>query len=380
MTLSNRSQIKSFIAMDMLRAANEMADAGEDVIHLEVGQPGTAAPKTALAAAHKALDTDALGYTVGLGADALRERIALHYGETYGIDLSPSRVVITAGASGGFIMAFLALFDAGDTVALGSPGYPAYRNILDSLGLKRHEVPTDAESRFQPTPDHLKEIEDLKGLLIASPANPTGTMLRDSELADLIDYCLGHGVSVISDEIYHGITYGEAAHSALEYSDDVIVVNSFSKYFSMTGWRVGWLVVPEAYERAFERLSQNLFICPSALSQNAALAAFDARDELDANVARYSENRSVLLRELKRAGISNIAPPDGAFYLYADVRHLTNDTMAFCQQILNDTGVALAPGADFDPVNGHQFLRISFCGTQEETLEAAKRLKTYFSK
>ena len=366
--------------MDMLRAANERAAAGESVIHLEVGQPGTPAPKAALNAAHQALDQDALGYTVGLGNDALRERIALHYGETYGIDLSPSRVVVTAGASGGFIMAFLALFDAGDTVALGSPGYPAYRNILDALGLRRIEIETDASSRFQPNPGHLDQVDNLDGLLVASPANPTGTMLRHDELEALIQYCAARRLPVISDEIYHGITYGEPAHTALEYSDDVVVVNSFSKYFSMTGWRIGWLVVPEGYDRAFECLSQNLFICPSALSQVAALAAFDARDELDSNVARYAENRSTLLRELKRAGISNIAPPDGAFYLYADVRHLTKDTLDFCQGILRETGVALAPGADFDPIGGHNFVRISFCGAHEDTVEAARRLKEFFSR
>ena len=365
--------------MDMLRSANELADAGENIIHLEVGQPGTPAPETALAAARNAIDNDALGYTVGLGSDALRERIALHYGEAYGIDLSPSRIVITAGASGGFILAFLALFDAGDTVALGSPGYPAYRNIMDALGLKRAEIATGADSRFQPTPTHLDRIDPLDGLLVASPANPTGTMLGDDALSDLIEYCAQRQVPVVSDEIYHGITYGESAHTALEYSDDVIVVNSFSKYFSMTGWRIGWLVIPEDYERAFERLAQNLFICPSALSQTAAIAAFEAREELDANVARYGENRSVLLRELKRAGISKIAPPDGAFYLYADVSHLTNDTLPFCEKILRETGVALAPGADFDPVDGHHFLRISFCGAHEDTVEAACRLRDFFS-
>ncbi len=366
--------------MDMLRAANERAAAGNDVIHLEVGQPGTPAPQTALMAARGALETDPLGYTVGLGTDALRERIALYYGETYGIDLNPSRVVITAGASGGFIMAFLALFDAGASVALGNPGYPAYRNILDALGLSRHEVTTTAETRFQPTIEQLEAVPGLDGLLVASPANPTGTMLRAEELEALCQYCDDRGLSLVSDEIYHGITYDEPAHSALEFSDTAIVVNSFSKYFSMTGWRVGWLVVPEGCDRTFERLSQNLFICPAAISQTAALAAFDAREELDANVARYAENRSILLRELRRAGLSKIAPPDGAFYLYADVSEFTNDSFEFCQEILRETGVALAPGADFDPVDGSRFLRASFCGRVDETAEAGERLKKFFSR
>ena len=362
-----------------MQAANERAAAGGDVIHLEVGQPGTAAPHSALDAAKSALESDALGYTVGLGMDELRERIALHYGESYGLDVSPSRIVITAGASGGFILAFLAHFDAGDVVAMGSPAYPAYRNIMDSLNLKRCEIATDASCRFQPTPKHLANIDPLKGVLVASPANPTGTMLSADDLSSLIEATQERDATFVSDEIYHGIAYGEPAHCALEFSDDVIIVNSFSKYFSMTGWRVGWLVVPEEYVRTYECLSQNLFVCPSALSQRAALAAFDARDELDANVARYAENRSILLRDLKRAGVTKIAPPDGAFYLYADVGDWTEDSVAFCHEILEKTGVAVAPGVDFDLVEGHRFIRMSFCGTTEETIEAASRLKGFFS-
>ena len=362
-----------------MRAANDRAAAGGDVIHLEVGQPGTAAPQSALEAAKIAVEGHALGYTVGLGMDELRERIALHYGESYGLDISPTRIVITAGASGGFILAFLAHFDAGDVVAMGSPAYPAYRNIMDSLNLKRHEIETDASCRFQPTPEHLSAIDRLEGVLVASPANPTGTMLPADDLSALIEATHEREATFISDEIYHGIAYGEPAHCALEFSDDVIIVNSFSKYFSMTGWRIGWLVVPEDNVRTYECLSQNLFVCPSALSQRAALAAFDARDELDANVARYAENRSILLRDLKRAGVTKIAPPDGAFYLYADVGEWTNDSVAFCHEILDKTGVAVAPGVDFDLVEGHHFLRISFCGTTEETIEAASRLKNFFS-
>lgn len=365
--------------MDMLREANEKAARGDDVIHLEVGQPGTPAPQQAIEAAQFALERDALGYTVALGDMALRERIALHYGETYGIDLSPSRVVVTAGASGAFVLAFLGLFDEGDKIALGSPGYPAYRNILDALGLKRLEIATGIESRFQLTPEHLDLLPELDGVLVASPANPTGTMLSKDDLNELITYCTDRDIPFVSDEIYHGISYGDPAHSALEFSDKAIVVNSFSKYFSMTGWRVGWMIVPEEHERAFERLSQNLFICPSAISQIAATAAFDAREELDDNVARYAENRSILLRELPRAGLTKIAPPDGAFYLYADVQHLTNDSQAFCHEVLAGSGVALAPGLDFDPTDGNRYIRLSFCGTTQDTLEAVQRLKGFLA-
>jgi aspartate/methionine/tyrosine aminotransferase len=376
--LGRRGQVPPFIAMDVLRAANERAAAGEDVLHLEVGQPSTPAPAAVLAAARTALGTETLGYTDALGLPALREAIAAHYRDAYGVVVEPARVVVTTGSSGAFLLGFLAAFDPGDRVAMAAPGYPAYRNILTALDLVPVELPAGPAERYQMTLDLLRSHSGhLDGLIVASPANPTGTMIAPDELAALACYCRDMGIRFVSDEIYHGIVYGLPAATALATSAEAIVVNSFSKYFSMTGWRLGWMVVPPDMLRAVECLAQNLYISPPALSQHAALAAFGCRAELDANVARYAANRALLLAELPKAGFTRFAPADGAFYLYADVAHLTNDSPEFCRRMLREIGVACTPGIDFDPARGHASLRISFAGSTETMEEAARRLKSW---
>ena len=375
---ARRGQIPPFIAMDVLRAANERAAAGADVLHLEVGQPSTPAPSRVLAAAQAALEREALGYTDALGLPALREAIAAHYRESHGVALDAERVVVTTGSSGAFLLGFLAAFDPGDRIAMVSPAYPAYRNILTALGLVPVELPVGAAERYQMKPDLLAaEADALAGVIVASPANPTGTMLAPEQLAALAGYCRNMGIRLVSDEIYHGIVYDKPAATALATSDEAIVVNSFSKYFSMTGWRLGWMVVPKDLLRTVECLAQNLYISPPSLSQHAALAAFACGDELDANVARYAENRAVLQAELPKAGLARFAPADGAFYLYADVSDLTKDSREFCQRMLRETGVACTPGMDFDPLRGHTTLRLSFAGTRETIAEAARRLKAW---
>jgi aspartate/methionine/tyrosine aminotransferase len=373
--LGRRGQVPPFIAMDVLRAANERAASGEDVLHLEVGQPSTPAPAPVLAAARTALLRETLGYTDALGLPALREAIAAHYHERYGVAVDPARVVVTTGSSGAFLLAFLAAFDAGDRIAMAAPAYPAYRNILSALDLVPVELPAGPDERYQMTLELLRGARGpLDGLIVASPANPTGTMLAPEQLAALARYCRETGIRFISDEIYHGIVYGAPAATALAGGDAAIVVNSFSKYFSMTGWRLGWMVVPPDMLRAVECLAQNLFISPPALSQHAALAAFGCRTELDANVARYAANRALLLEELPKAGFTRFAPTDGAFYIYADVAHLTNDSPEFCRRMLREIGVACTPGIDFDPARGRATLRISFAGATETVAEAARRL------
>jgi aspartate/methionine/tyrosine aminotransferase len=361
--------------MDVMEAARAAEAAGRSVIHMEVGQPGTPAPRLAREALAQAMAAGALGYTVSLGLPALRARIARLYGEWYGVDLDPGRVVVTAGSSAGFILAFTALFDRGERVAIGEPGYPSYRNILSALDLVPVGIPAGPESRYQPRPEDL--TPDLAGTLVASPANPTGTMLGQPELAALIGRAAELGLGFISDEIYHGIQYGARAVTALEISDDVYVINSFSKYFSMTGWRIGWMVVPEAHVRRIERLMQNMFICAPHASQVAALAALDAGEELDANLQVYAANRALLLEGLPKAGFTRIAPPDGAFYIYADVSDLTDDSRALAARILQDTGVAVTPGLDFDPVRGARTLRFSYAGSTADMAEGLRRLEAW---
>jgi aspartate/methionine/tyrosine aminotransferase len=376
--LARRGRIAPFIAMDVLRAANERAATGADILHLEVGQPSTAAPKRVLEAARRALEADPLGYTDTVGLPALRAAIAAHYLESYGVSVDPGRIVVTTGSSAGFILAFLAAFDPGDRVALTAPGYPAYRNILHALGLVPVELPVGPGERYQANVDLLRRHGDgVDGLIIASPANPTGTMLAPAELAALAHYCAGAGIRFISDEIYHGIVYGTPAATALASNDQSIVINSFSKYYSMTGWRIGWMVVPADLVRAIDCLAQNLFIAPPSLAQHAALAAFSCRDELDANVARYAANRSLLLEELPKAGFERFAPADGAFYLYADVAELTNDSRDFCQRMLREIGIACTPGMDFDPARGNGTLRLCFAGSTANMAEVARRLKAW---
>lgn len=380
---SVRGQVPPFIVMDVLAEANRLETAGEDVLHLEVGQPSTGAPSGVIEVAQATLDSDKLGYTEALGIDPLRARIARYYGDTHDIDLATDRVVVTTGSSGGFMLAFLSAFDAGDRVALADPGYPAYRNILAALGIEAVAIPTTLADRYQPTPALLDKVAaetgPIDGLIVASPANPTGTMLSAPEMKALTGYCDAQGIRLISDEIYHGITYGDPGETALSFTDNAFVVNSFSKYYSMTGWRVGWMVIPADLHRSVECLAQNLFISVPALSQRAACAAFECAEELDLNVARYAANRELLLRELPKAGLDRLAPADGAFYIYAEVGHLTNDSEAFCRQILAETGVALAPGTDFDRDRGRATVRISFAGDTPTMAEAATRLQGWLS-
>ena len=375
---SRRGAISPFIVLDVLRAANERAAQGENVVHLEVGQPGTPAPRGAIEAARRALADDALGYTEALGLTPLRERIARRYETTSGVIVPPDRIVVTTGSSGGFVLAFLAAFDPGDRVALAEPGYPAYRNVLAALGCRPVGLPAGPDSRFQPSIELLDAVEgDLDGLILASPANPSGAMLDRAQLGTLVAYCRERGIRIVSDEIYHGIVYGAPATTALAFSDETIVINGFSKYFSMTGWRIGWMVVPADLRRAVECLAQSLFISAPTLSQLAACAAFDCDEELEANVARYAENRRILLDGLPKAGFDRFAPADGAFYLYADVAHLTDDSEALCRRMLEEAGVATAPGVDFDRPRGGGHLRISFAGTTADMEEAVRRLRRW---
>ena len=375
-----RSDIESFIVMDVMRAAAELEAKGRSVIHMEVGQPGTPAPEAALAAARSALGSETLGYTAALGIDALRARIAESYRDRYGVAVDESRIVVCTGSSAAFILAFLALFDTGARVALPSPGYPCYRHILSALGCRSPLIETGPETRWMPTLDAVARLDretGLDGLLIASPANPTGTMIEPARLAELVRYCDESGIWLVSDEIYHGLTYERPASTALSVSDDVVVINSFSKYYAMTGWRIGWLVVPPSLVRVVERLQQNLFISAPAVSQVAALGAFTGTDELERNRATYARNRALLLEALPEAGFTALAPADGAFYLYADVSRFTDDSRAFAAAMLEEIGVAVTPGLDFDAARGHRFLRFSYAGTEQDMAEAARRIKAW---
>jgi aspartate/methionine/tyrosine aminotransferase len=378
--VGRRGEIPPFMVMEVMRAAALRERSGAAVHHLEVGQPGTSAPRGVIEAARRALDTDRIGYTVALGIPELRAAIARHYTDTYGVSVPEERVVVTTGSSGGFILGFLAAFDPGDRVALAAPGYPCYRHILNALDIEPVSLPSGPEDRFQPTPRLLEDAAragPIHGLIVASPSNPTGTMLDRAALTALRDYCATNGIRMISDEIYHGITYGAEAVTAAELDPSAVVVNSFSKYFSMTGWRLGWLVAPADLIRPIECLAQNLFISPPTLSQLAGVAAFECREELEANVARYRANRDLLLTELPKAGFDRLAPADGAFYIYADVSKRTDDSKAFCERILRETGVAITPGVDFDADRGHRFARFSFAGSTEEIAAAARALKAW---
>jgi len=373
-----RGAIPPFIVMEVVRAAAERAAAGGDVLHLEIGQPSTPAPRAVIAAAKAALDRDLLGYTDALGVPALRARLAAFYGARYGIAVPAERIALTVGSSGAFLLAFLAAFEPGDRVALTVPGYPAYRHILRALDIVPVEVPVGPETGFHPTVELLERLAaPLAGLIVASPANPTGTMLSHDHYRELASYCAARSIRLISDEIYHGITYGAPATTALAVTDDGVVINSFSKYFSMTGWRLGWMVLPADLVRSIECLAQNLFISPPSLAQHAALAAFDSIAELDANVQRYAANRALLLDALPAAGFRDFAPADGAFYLYADVGHRTDDSEAFCRRLLAETGVALTPGVDFDPTRGRRHVRFSFAGATADMAEVARRLTAW---
>ena len=375
---SSRSDVDPFIVMDVMEAARKAEAAGRHIIHMEVGQPGTPAPEGARSALAAAMGEDAMGYTVSLGLPALRARIARLYGEWYGVDLDPNRVVVTSGSSGAFILAFTALFDTGQRVGIGAPGYPSYRQILRALDLVPVDIETSDANRLQPVAADLEGL-DLSGLMVASPANPTGTMLGREDMAALMEAAAAQGAAFISDEIYHGIEYESKAVTALEISDECYVINSFSKYFSMTGWRVGWMVVPEDHVRVVERLAQNLFICPPHASQVAALAAMDCTEELEASLDVYGANRQLMLDGLPAAGFDRIAPPDGAFYVYADVSHLTDDSRGFAQEILEKAGVAVTPGLDFDPARGGGTLRFSYARSTADIAEGLKRLKAFMA-
>jgi len=379
---SARSAVPPFMVMDVMAAAARLEAQGRRVIHMEVGQPAVGAPATALAAARAALSAGPLGYTETLGIASLRRRIAKAYGEWHGLDIDPARIVVTTGSSGGFVLAFLAAFEAGDRVAVALPGYPPYRHILTALGCQPVCIETTAQTRWSITSEALiaaHRAQPLKGLIVASPANPTGTMMTASALADLIRCAGDAGIVVISDEIYHGLDYAFAAETAARLTDDAVIINSFSKYFCMTGWRIGWMVVPPSLVRAVERLQGNLAISVPTLSQIAAEAAFDAREELTRVKHGYEENRRILLEGLPRAGLDSFLPVDGAFYLYADVSRFSTDSFAFATRMLAEAGVAATPGVDFDPVRGQHFLRLCYAGSREEMHEAVQRIGAWLA-
>ncbi len=375
--ISKRSDVDAFLVMDMLRRANELESAGEEIVHMAAGQPGTGAPQSVIDAAKSALDSEKLGYTESLGLPVLRQRIATYYQEKYGVSVSPERVVVSTGSSGSFILAFLAAFEVGDKVALPTPGYPAYRNILNALGVATPVIETNAANRWVPDVNDIDRLHDeyaIQGLLLASPNNPTGTMIKPDALKAVVEKCRQLGLWFISDEIYHGLNYEMEAATALQFSDDAIIINSFSKYFCMTGWRIGWMVVPERLVRPLEKLAQSLFISAPTLSQIAAVAAFDATEELEQRKAVYATNRDILRQQLPLIGLDEFLPVDGAFYLYADVRKFTNDSYSFAQKMLKEIGVSVTPGADFDHDRGAQYIRLSFAGSTTSVEQAIKRL------
>lgn len=376
-----------FLVMDVITAANARAatlpPGSPGILRMEVGQPGSGAPRGAAEAAIRALQAGApMGYTEAFGLPSLRARIAAHYARKYGVTLPASRIAVTVGASGAFPLAFLAAFDPGDRVAMAAPFYPPYANILTALGMVPQLLPCDASTRFQPTLAMLEKLDPLPaGLIVASPCNPAGTMLSPEELAAIARWCHANGVRLISDEIYHGLSYGTVAEStAAAFSDSAIVVNSFSKYFSMTGWRIGWLALPEDLVRPVECLAQNLFISAPHVAQVAAEAAFDCTEELEANKARYARSRAALLTGLPAAGFDRIAQADGAFYLWCDVGHLTNDSLDFCTRMLAGAGIAASAGVDFDRERGARFLRFSYCGPEADMVQAPARLKEWLGR
>jgi aspartate/methionine/tyrosine aminotransferase len=371
------AEIEPFHAISVSRLAHELKGQGRSVIHMEFGQPSTGAPARAIAAAHQVLDTDPMGYWENT---KLKARIARHYDETYGVLIQPEQLILTCGASPALVMALASTFSPGDRIAVARPGYVAYRNVVRALHMEPLEIACGPESRFQLTAAALAALDPAPaGVIIASPANPTGTIIPAPELEAIANVCRSLGIRIISDEIYHGLSYVEPAHSVLQHEGDALVINSFSKYFSMAGWRLGWLLVPENHVPRARAYMGNLFLTAPSLSQHAGLVAMDCTGELEANVAVYRRNRALLLEALPAFGLRNIAPPDGAFYIYADVRHLTGDSLAFCTELLRDTGVATAPGIDFDPVDGRHFMRFSFAVSTAEVEEAIRRLKPLFA-
>lgn len=371
-----RAEIDPFHAIGISTLAHRLKAEGRSIIHMEFGQPSTGAPRAAIETAHRMLDADRGGYWE---SPALRERIARHYAETYGVEVAPEQVIVTCGASPALVLALASTFSPGDRVATARPGYVAYRNNLKALHLVPVEVACGPESRYQMTAAHLEAMDPPPaGLILASPANPTGTIIEAEELARIAEVCRDRNIRIVSDEIYHGLSYVAPARSMLEFEPDTLVVNSFSKYFSMVGWRLGWLLAPKRDLSRARAYVGNMFLTAPSLSQHAGLAAMDAREELDGHVAVYRANRELLLEALPKLGLRRIAPPDGAFYIYADIGHLTDDSLAFCKELLRDTGVATAPGVDFDPVEGRHFIRISFAVSTPEVEEAIGRLVPWF--
>jgi aspartate/methionine/tyrosine aminotransferase len=380
---SKRSDVPPFIVMDVMAAAAQREAQGARIIHMEVGQPAAPAPATAIKAAQATLAHGRIGYTETLGIPSLRARIARHYADAYDLVLDPARVVVTTGSSGGFILAFLTLFEAGDRVALANPGYPPYRHILSALGCEPVLIETSAETRWALSAKALiaaHQRAPLKGVVIASPANPTGTMMDADALSRLIAVAESEGIRVISDEIYHGLDYAFAAETAANVSERAVVINSFSKYFCMTGWRVGWMVVPDVLVRPIERLQGNLAISVPTLAQVAAEAAFDGREEMEVVKDGYEENRRILTEGLPKAGLDKFLPVDGAFYLYADISRFSDDSLDFAKRMLNEAGVAATPGIDFDPVNGRHFLRFCYAGSAAEMHDAVERIGNWLKR
>ncbi|HET6526773.1 aminotransferase class I/II-fold pyridoxal phosphate-dependent enzyme [Sphingopyxis sp.] len=370
-------EIDPFHAIAISRLAHRLRAEGRSVIHMEFGQPSTGAPSAAIRAAHDILDTDGMGYWESPG---LKARIAAHYEEAYGVQVDPEQVILTCGASPALVLALSCLFSPGARVALARPGYVAYRNTLKALHLEPVELACGEAERFQITAEAIERLEPAPdGLIVASPANPTGTIIPPEELRALAEVCKRRGIALVSDEIYHGLSYTLAAETMLKHAPDALVVNSFSKYFSMAGWRLGWLVVPESLIDAARARMGNLFLTPPSLAQHAGLIAFDCRDELEAHIETYARNRELLLKALPEMGLRRIAPPDGAFYIYADVSHLTDDSLAFCEALLRDTGVAIAPGLDFDPVDGKGFIRLSFAVSTDLVEEAIRRIEPWLA-
>jgi aspartate/methionine/tyrosine aminotransferase len=370
-------RIDPFHAIAISRLAHELKAQGRSIIHMEFGQPSTGAPKAAIERAHHVLDTDGMGYWE---SPALRQRLARHYAESYGVEVEEDRFVITCGASPALVLALLSAFEPGDRVALARPGYVAYRNTLKSLHLEPVEIACGPADRYQLTAAHLEALDPPpKGVILASPANPTGTIIEAAELARIAAVCRERGIRIVSDEIYHGLSYVGPCRSMLEFEPSALIVSSFSKYFSMVAWRLGWLLAPRDLLPAARAYVGNLFLTAPSLSQHAGLVAMDCADELEGHVEVYRRNRALLLDALPGLGLREIAPPDGAFYIYASVAHLTDDSLAFCKQLLRDTGVATASGVDFDPVEGRRFIRISFAVSTPEVEEALRRLTPWFA-
>jgi aspartate/methionine/tyrosine aminotransferase len=377
---SKRGEVAPFLAMDVFAAAVRREKEGHSVVHMEVGQPGAPAPMVVRQAAKEALDIGKIGYTEALGMRSLRERIARHYHDSYGVRISADRVAVTTGSSAGFILSFLSMFEVGDRVAIASPGYPAYRNTLTALGLEPVTIETSAATGWVVTGEAVAKAHaetPLKGVLVMSPANPSGTMMSPEAIRELADTCRRLGIWLISDEIYHGLTYDKPAQTALAFDDNAVIVNSFSKYYCMTGWRVGWLILPPSLVRPVERLSQSLYISAPQLSQIAAEAAFEAVEELEVIKAGYARNRQLFMKELPALGFGDMLPVDGAFYAYIDIGQFTNDSMAFCRRLLDEAGIAATPGLDFDPDRGNRFMRLSFAGTYEDCESAIERLAAF---